>query len=252
MRSALVFARKELREILRTWRIWVLPGIMLFFAASGPFLARYTPEIITAVAGNQLGGLTLPPPTFLDSYSQWMKSLTQITLFALIVIDGGIISSERTAGILVLTKPLSRTAFVVVKAVVHSAFLGVLLVGGTLVTWGLTAAIFGKAPPGPIWSAAGVWLALGVFYVALMTLFSAAIPSAAGAAGAGIAAFVLLSIGGIWKPLADYSPAGLSAHATSLAARSVTSSALWPVVTSLALAVIFVGLATVRVRREEL
>ena len=119
MRSALVFARKELREILRTWRIWVLPGIMLFFAASGPFLARYTPEIITAVAGNQLGGLTLPPPTFLDSYSQWMKSLAQITLFALIVIDGGIISSERTAGILVLTKPLSRTAFVVVKAVVH-------------------------------------------------------------------------------------------------------------------------------------
>ncbi len=252
MKSALVFANKELREILRTWRIWVLPGIMLFFAVSGPFLARYTPEIITAVAGNQLGGLTLPPPTFLDSYSQWLKSLTQITLFALVVIDGGIISSERAAGILVLTKPLSRTAFVVVKAVVHSAFLGVLLVGSTLVTWALTAAIFGAAPPGPIWSAAGIWLALGVFYVALMTLFSAAIPSAAGAAGAGIAAFVLLSIGGIWKPLADYSPAGMSAHATSLAASSVTTSALWPVLTSLALAVIFVWLATVRFRREEL
>ena len=31
-----VFARKELREIVRTWRIWVLPGILLFFALTGP------------------------------------------------------------------------------------------------------------------------------------------------------------------------------------------------------------------------
>lgn len=254
MKSAGVFASKEFREILRTWRIWVLPGIMFFFAVGSPFFARYAPEIITAVAGNELGGLTLPQPTYLDSYSQWVKNLTQITLFAVIIIYGGIISSERTAGtaILVLTKPLSRSAFVIVKAIVHSAFLGAVLVVGTLVTWGLTAAVFGTAPAGPIWSSALVWLALGVFFIALMTLLSASIPSPSGAAGAGIAAFILLSVGAIWKPFNDYSPAGLSAQATSLAAGTAATSPFWSVVTSLALSVIFVWLATVQFRRIEL
>ena len=40
------FAGKEAREILRTWRIWVLPGILLFFALTGPVLAKLTPQQI--------------------------------------------------------------------------------------------------------------------------------------------------------------------------------------------------------------
>ena len=31
MSGTAVFARKEAMEILRTWRIWVLPGILLFW-----------------------------------------------------------------------------------------------------------------------------------------------------------------------------------------------------------------------------
>jgi len=37
MNGFTVFARKEAREILRTWRVWVLPGILAFFALTGPF-----------------------------------------------------------------------------------------------------------------------------------------------------------------------------------------------------------------------
>ncbi|HYM66805.1 MAG TPA: hypothetical protein VEW68_05900, partial [Patescibacteria group bacterium] len=62
----LVFVGKEAREILRTWRIWVLPGILLLFAVSGPPLARFTPQIVEAAVGSkQLGGLKLPEPTYL-------------------------------------------------------------------------------------------------------------------------------------------------------------------------------------------
>ena len=180
-----VFARKEAREILRTWRIWVLPGILLFFALTGPVLARFTPEIVGALAGDQLGGFKIPTPTYLDAYAQWIKNLSQIALFALIIIYGSIISSERKSGtaVLVLTKPVSRTAFVIAKAAVHSAFLAVLVVAGTLVTWGLTAAVFGKAPGSALWSSALVWLVFGVLFIALMTLLSVLIGSAAGAAG---------------------------------------------------------------------
>ncbi|MEP6843089.1 MAG: ABC transporter permease subunit [Pseudolysinimonas sp.] len=254
MRGFRVFATKEVHEIFRTWRIWVLPGILLLFAVSAPFLARYTPELVTALAGSQLDGIHLPAPTYLDAYAQWIKNLTQITLFALIIIEGGIVSSEVAAGtvILVLTKPLSRSAFVVAKAFVQSVFLAVLLALATLVNWGLTAAVFGTAPPGPVWAGAFVWLVLGVFYVATMTLLSAAIPSPAGAAGAGIAVFIGLSVAGLWKPLYDYSPAGLSARATTLAADVSTTSPFWPVIVSLAASMVLVALATAVFRRKEL
>jgi ABC-2 type transport system permease protein len=254
VRGFAVFAGKEVREILRTWRIWVLPGILLLFAVSAPFLARFTPELVTALAGDQFGGLKLPPGTALDSYAQWIKNLTQITLFALIIIEGGIVSTEVTTGtaILVLTKPVSRGAFVVAKALVQSVFLAVVLVVGTLVTWGLTDAVFGTAPAGPIWASSSVWLVLGVFYVAMMTLFSVLIRSQAGAAGVGIAAFIVLSVAGLWKPLSDYSPAGLAGRATSLAADTATTSPLWPIIVSLAASVALVWLATWVFRRAEL
>jgi ABC-2 type transport system permease protein len=248
-----MFARKEVFEILRTWRIYVLPAIMLVFAVTGPLLAKYTPELLTAVAGSQFSSLHLPAPTVFDAYGQWIKNLSQIGIFALIIIYGGIVSSERRSGtaILVLTKPVSRGAFVVVKAVVHSLYLSLLLLGGTLVTWGVSAIVFGDAPGGRLWSSALVWLVLAVFYLCLMTLFSVLIPSAAGAAGAGLGVFVVLSIAGTWKPIADYSPAGLLGRAAALAAGTETGSLLWPVTITLLLCVAAVGLAVALFRRQE-
>jgi ABC-2 type transport system permease protein len=250
----LVFTRKEVSEIIHTWRIWVLPAIMLFFAVTAPVIARFTPEIVGAVGGAGLGQLALPTPTYLDAYGGWIKNLSQIILFAITIIYGGIVSSELRNGtvLLILTKPLTRGAFVIVKAAVSCAFVVALLVAGTLLTWAVTAAIFGTAPAGPLWSAATIWLVLAILYVALMTFLSVAIGSAAGASGAGIGAFALLSIAAIWKPLNDYSPAGLAGQAASLAAHADTPSSLWPVVSSLAVSVLLVWGAVTLFRKKEL
>jgi ABC-2 type transport system permease protein len=249
-----VFARKEALEIVRTWRIWVLPAMILFFAITSPVLARYTPEIVGAVAGDQLGGISLPPATYLDAYSQWTKNLSGITLFALIVVHGGIVSSETSSGtaILVLVKPMSRTGFVLVKAAVHSVFLIVVTVIGTLATWGLTAAVFSHAPGGPIWSSTAIWLVLGVFIVVVMTFLSTVIPSTAGAAGAGVGAFALLTIGGLWRPLGDHSPAGLASQAAALAADKPVPDLVWPVLASAVLAALLLAAAALQFKRREL
>ncbi|MGV8977165.1 MAG: ABC transporter permease [Cellulomonas sp.] len=253
MSGTAVFARKEAREILRTWRIWVLPGILLFFAVTGPVVARFTPEIVGALAADQLGGFTIPTPTYLDAYAQWVKNLSQIALFVLIIIYGGLVSGETKSGtaVLVLTKPVSRSAFVAVKAGVHGLFFAVILVVGTLLTWGLTAVAFHTAPGSALWSSALVSLVLGELFIALMTLLSVLIGSSAGAAGAGIGAYALLSIAGIWKPLARYSPAGLGSDATALAAGAATD-VLWPVLTALVLMVVLVALAAALYRRKDL
>jgi ABC-2 type transport system permease protein len=247
------FAGKEAKEILRTWRIWVLPGILLFFALTGPVLAKLTPQLLGAAGGDQLKGLVIPTPTYHDAYAQWIKNLSPLALLVLLIVYASIISSERKSGtaVLVLTKPVSRTAFIMAKAVVHSAFLAVLVVAGTLVTWGLTAAIFGQAPGSALWSASLVWLVYGVLFIALMTLLSVLIGSSAGAAGVGIGAYALVSIAATWKPLGTYSPAALATVPYSLLAGKDVA-VMWPVLTSLLLAAVLFTLAALTFRRSEL
>jgi ABC-2 type transport system permease protein len=255
MKGFAAFVRKEVVEIVRTWRIWVLPGILLVFAVTGPITARFTPEIVGAVGGDQMAAIAkvIPVPTYLDAYAQWIKNLSQIALFAIIIIYGGIVSSESKSGtaILVLTKPVSRVAFVVAKALVHSAFLAITVLAGTLVTWAGTLFIFGVAPTGPLFAAAGAWLVFGVLFVAIMTLLSVLLSSQAGAAGLGLGAFAIISLSAIWEPLGKYSPAALAGQPMAIAAGQPAQVA-WPIVTSLVLAVALVALAAWSFRRKEL
>jgi ABC-2 type transport system permease protein len=245
--------RKEAVEIPRTWRIWVLPGILLFFGLTGPATAKYIPEIIKMAAGSQMAGFTLPPPVYLDSYAQWVKNLSQIALFAIIIIYGGIVSSERKSGTaaLVLTKPVSRAAFIAAKMLVHSAFLAVTVTVGTLITWGGTALMFGEAPAAPLFAAAGAWLAFGVLLLAAMTLLSVVVNSQAGAAGIGLGAYALVSLSALWKPLGIYSPAALVGGPATLASGKAFAAG-WPVATALLLAAALVALAAVAFGRKEL
>jgi ABC-2 type transport system permease protein len=249
------FVRKEATEILRTWRIWVLPGILLFFAITGPAMAKFTPEILKAVAGMPAAVIEklIPEPTYLDSYGQWAKNLSQIGLFALIIIYGGLVSSERKSGtaILVLTKPVSRTAFVTAKALVHGAFLAITVVVGTLLTWVLTLTVFGSAPPGPLITSAFSWLVFGLLFLSLMTLLSVALPSQAGAAGVGVGVYALLAIAGLSKTLTLYTPVGLS-NAPTVLASGQPFPLLWPLTSSIALSIALVAAAAWLFARQEL
>ncbi len=213
MKGFAVFARKEALEIVRTWRIWVLPGMILFFALSGPLLAKWTPQIMTAALGSQAGAVLqlFGAPTYLDAYGQWTKNLTQIMVIAIIIVYGGIVSGERMSGTatLVVTKPVSRQAFVVAKALVHGVFLSVVVLAGTALTWAVTKVAFVDAPPAALWNGTLAWLALALFFLALMTLLSVLFDSQAGAAGIGLGAFVVLLIAGVWPPVALSTPAGL-------------------------------------------
>lgn len=243
MKGLLHFARKEALEIFRTWRIWVLPGMLLFFAVTGPFMAKYTPEILKAAGGSELAALVkaMSKPSYLDSYGQWIKNLSQVGLFALIIIYGGIVSAEQKSGtaILVLTKPVSRTSFVVAKAAVHAVFLALAVGATTLVTWDLTKFVFHKSPGEPLWTAVIAWLALAIFFLGVMTLLSCTVGSQAGAAGIGLGVFAALSVASMVEPLAKYTPAGLIGAPATLAAGK-ESAILSPVITSLGLAVLLV------------
>lgn len=254
MRGFRAFLAKELREVLRTWRVWVLPGITLFFALSGPILALLTPELLKSVTGSQPGlVIQLPDPTWRDAYLQWTKNLAQIVTYALVIILGGLVSSERKSGtaVLVLTKPVTRAAFVLAKFVSQSALLAATTVVGAAVTWLVTLAVFGEAPLDMLVSATGVWLAWGVLLVAIMVFASTLVNSQAGAAGLGFGALIVLSIATLWGPTLEYSPAGLM-NAASVIVAGESLALTFPLLTALGLAAAAVFAAVRSFARAEL
>ncbi len=228
------FLAKELWEIARTWRIWVLPGIVLFFALTGPVLARFTPELLQAIGPGDTGFvIEVPEPTFVHAYQQWTQNLTQIVTFALVIMLGGMVAGERKSGtaVFVLTKPLSRSAFLLGKVVSQGILLSITVIAGALVTWAMTHALFGEAPLRTLAVGTGVWLVWGLMFVGLMLLLSALVGSQAGAAGLGVALFILISIPSAWEAASRYSPAGLlGAPGQIVAGRTVPL--LWPLVTA--------------------
>lgn len=247
------FLGKELREIVKTWRIWVLPGIVLFFAVTGPVIARFTPQLLQAVAPDTGLVIQIPDPTFLDAYLQWTKNLIQLVTFAIVIIFAGAVSAERRSGtaVLVLTKPLSRSAFVVAKYLAQGALVVGTVAIGAAITGGLTYAVFGEAPLRPLAQATGIWLVWALMILGIMLFLSSLVGSQAGAAGLGLGAFVVLSIASIWGPAARYSPAGLlGAPTDTLGGRA--GPLIWPIATGFALTGIALVAAIAVFGRKEL
>ncbi len=111
--------------------------------------------------------------------------------------------------------------------------------------------LFGTAPASALWTSTGAFVVLGLLFMSVMTLLSVLIRSAAGAAGAGLGVYVVLSVAAIWKPLGDYSPAALTKQPASLASGQHVD-VLWPIATSLVLGVGLVIAAVFAFRQQDL
>jgi ABC-2 type transport system permease protein len=229
------FLSKEFTEIRKTWRIWVIPGMLLFFAITSPILAELTPAIMASVSKGQPGVVvTMPPPTWRDSYAQFLKSLSQMVLIAVVITGAGAVSGERSSGtaVLTLTKPISRASFVLAKIVSQAGLLITATVLSTAVCLVLTKGIFGAAPLGPLVASVSIWTIDALLMIVVMTLFSAGFAARGASAGAGLGFFFFTLVISIWPQANRYSFVGL----TSVSGRALMQQpmgAFWPVATAL-------------------
>ena len=73
------FLRKEVTEIRRTWRIWVIPGMLVFFGITSPIIAALTPALVSSMSQSQPGVvIRIPPPTWIDAFAQFLKNLNEM------------------------------------------------------------------------------------------------------------------------------------------------------------------------------
>ncbi|HVP10094.1 MAG TPA: ABC transporter permease [Phycisphaerae bacterium] len=248
------FLHKEFLEITRTWRIWVVPGMILFFAVASPILALATPALVASIAGSQPGiMIKVPEATAVDAYQQYLKNLNQLILIAIIISSAGCISGEVRGGTttLVLTKPLSRTGFVLAKIVSQQ----VLLTASTIVGAGLcvlvTALLFGRSPVPYFLGAVFLWLLYALWMIVVMTLLSVLFVSQGGASGVGFGVYLLIALLSAWSPVAKFSPAGLISGASRILS-GIRPDILPAAAVTILLALVFAALAVQRFRCKEL
>lgn len=227
--------RKELREIRRTARLWVLPGIMVFFALTGPLLAKLTPALLSSgVLAEEGVVIQIADPTYLDAYRSFSQNLTQLMIMAVIIAGAGLVSGEIRNGTaaLVLAKPVSRAAFVLAKSASQALLVIFTAIVGGVVAWAATYLVFGEAPVADLVAGVGIWAVMALLLTTAMLLISAGVASQPGAAGIGLAAYAILAVLSIWGVTQRFTPAGLfDAVYGSLAGES--ASLLWPVLTAL-------------------
>lgn len=235
MTGLAAFLRKEVTETIRTWRLWVIPGMLVFFGVTSPLIAAVTPALVQSMASSQPGVvIQLPPATVLDASAQFLKNLDQFVLLAVVIAGAGVISGERASGtaILALTKPLSRGAFVVAKILSQLALLIVATALGTAACLAMTAVVFDGSGAARLVTAVALWLLHASLLVVMMTLFSAAFRSRGAAAGAGLAFYFLTLLLSNWGPLARYSFLGLMPAMRDALRGAEPLSLAWPVATA--------------------
>ena len=255
-----VFLRKEIQEVFRTSKIYVLPGLFLFFGFSSPLLAKLTPELIR-LAGESTAGIRIvqtAEPTALFAWQQLLKNLST-GLFVLILLFMGTVLDERIRGtaVLVLTKPLKRTEFIWAKfasaalLVSFSTFLAALACAYyTIILW--------PAAPGLVrgLQAVSLFFVYALFTTALTVLASTLAKNSMLAAGGAVAIHLLLSLlASFGRGFTTYNPAGLMTLAGKLLASPPTArfAASRPTVAITLLATVFlVQLAGWVFRRQEL
>ena len=248
------FAGKERRETLRTWRLWVLPGIMVFLAISSPVLTRLTPEILRSTAASQPGiVIHIPPPVARDAYEQFIGNLDPLVEIAVIIIGAAALAAERRSGtaVLVLTKPISRAGFVLLKAAAQLVVLACATALSVALCIATTVLLFGPGSIGPFLGAAGLWLAFAAMILLLAVLLSAALKHQAPAIGAGAGVLIGLLVLTRFPLIRDHSPAGVAAAFGAVVAGR-GAALLWPLATTAVAGVVLLLGAVWFFRRQEL
>ena len=244
------------KELLEQWRTLRLPVVAVVFVAFGitsAFLARYAPELVKALAGDQFE-IVVPPPTLRDAADQFLKNLGQAGILTAVLLAMGSVANEKERGTaaLILSKPASRGAFLGAKLVGIGLTLAISLGLASIASWFYTAMLF--EPPSALgWlGMTGLLLLTLLVYMALTFLGSTLTRSALAAAAIGVGGLVVLAIASALPTIGPYMPGGLSTPALGLAIGADPGPVLGPVLVNLALLVGLALASWLAFRRQEL
>lgn len=205
MNGYLAFVKKEFTENMKNYRFFILFAVFLVFGIMSAFLAKFTPEILSAFAADM--EMTSEPVT-LDAWKQFYKNISGVGFSAFIILFGSCMSNEYSKGTLVLmvTKGLSRKAVILAKYTAAAALMTISYWIGYAAAYGYTALLWKDTSLSNVALAAcSLWI-VGFLYLSILmvgcVIFKQTFTSILFTGG--IAA--LISLLGMVEPIAKYNP----------------------------------------------
>lgn len=205
MRGYLAFVKKEWTENLKNHRFLILFAVFLIFGMLSAFLAKFTPELLSALAPEME---MAAQPVALDAWKQFYKNISGVGFSAFIILFGSSLSNEYAKGTLVLmvTKGLSRSAAILAKYTVAALLMSVCYWAGYAAACGCTALLWpNSALPNAALASVSLWL-VGFLYLSILmvgcVLFKQAFTAILFTGGV----VALISLLGVVDPLVKYNP----------------------------------------------
>lgn len=245
---------KELAEQWRTRRLVVVVVVFVAFGIGSPLLARYTPELVRALAADEGLVIEVPPPTVAEAIAQFARNLGQTGVLAAVLLAMGAVATDKERGIaaLWLTKPISRGAFLNAKAIALAAVLAIGMVGAGIGGYAYSGLLF-EPPSVSGWIVLCFLLLLQMSSYAAVTFFGSTLTrSPLAAAAVGIGALTVIAVIGVLPVLGAWTPSGLTEAGIAMA-NGAQPDRLWePIFATIALiAAALVG-SWLAFRRQEL
>ena len=131
MRGFNALLKKELLEQLKTYKLYIIGSIFLFFGFSTPLMLKYLPEILE-LAGEDII-IDIPPPTAVQALGEYSGTIIQVGILIAVLMAMGAIAQERSKGtaMITLSKPVSRGSFVTAKLTALSTSFVIALIAGS-------------------------------------------------------------------------------------------------------------------------
>ncbi len=259
--KSFTFLKKEIIEIFKTSKIFILPPVLLIFGFSSPLFTKLTPKLFESIAKQTNdSGIAIRQTreiVFSDSYSQYYNNLFQVCIIVLILVFMGLVAEEKVRGtaVLVLTKRVSRTNFIVSKFVSGSLLFTVSFAVSALVCILYTYLLFGQFYTEYLFLSFLCYWIFGIMTISITLFFSTIGKSSLVSALMSFAAFIVISAASAVPFVRKFTPGSLSGLCMGLAQGSETVSAgdaLLPAITAVLLAVLFVAGSIAVFKRQEL
>lgn len=243
--------KNEIAEQFRSKKIIVVIIVFLFFGLMSPVMAMFMPEIIASVSKSQNINIVVPPPTWLDSVAQYIKNLSQMSSFVLIIVYMGIVAKEKENGILVflLVKPVKRYSYILSKyaSVTIVAILGITI--SFIAAASYTYVFFDDFKIVNFIYLNLLMLLNIISTLFIVVLFSSLFKTQILAGIVSFAVYLIFNLAAQIKPMSDFLPSGLIIQGNKAIAETPIS--FTPVILTLVLCVLCILLSQIRFRNWE-
>ena len=205
MSGYIAFIKKEFTENMKNYRFLILFAVFLIFGIMSAFLAKFTPEILSALAADME---MTSEPVALDAWKQFYKNISGVGFSAFIILFGSCLSNEYSKGTLVLmvTKGLSRKAVILAKYTAAAVLMTICYWIGYTAAYGYTSLLWNDTSFTNVALAAVLLWISGFLYLSILmigcVIFRQAFTSILFTGGAA----ALISLLGMIEPIAKFNP----------------------------------------------